>query len=58
MHRKDFGINGMKCEACKAKGSNFCPVPSCHCVPSHDRETLCRVIPACRVVTEADGAAS
>ena len=52
MHRKDFGINGMKCEACKAKGSNFCPNCSHHYVPRYDKEILCRVM------TEADGADS
>ena len=55
MHRKDFGINGMKYEAGQDKGRNFCSVPSRHYMLSHDRETLCRVIPACRVVTEGDG---
>ena len=58
MNKKDYGINAMKCEACKAKESNFNHVSSHHCMLSRDKDTLCRVIPTCRVLTEADGADS
>ena len=52
MHGKDFGIIGMKCEACKAKGSKFEPVPSHQFLPSHHRELAIPRLELCRVGTK------